>query len=275
MAVAGLWRMVSAEADRFRHAMEAEEFTLRYLPQVALARGVDPLAADPLIAVVTGVEALARWRHPERGLLQPDSFIPLAEDTGLIRPLGQWVLRRACADAARWSRAGLHLNLSVNLSASQIEDSLPDAVSGILAETGLEPSRLTLELASRRLFGDSGEGNVAALLQQMVDSGVSLSADDFGTGYSSLRHLSQFPLRAVKIDRSMVHSLSGIEATGATAAIQAILQLAHSCGIEVVAEGVEKRDQRDLLFVLGCTRMQGFHFSAPIDAGSVPGLFPK
>jgi FOG: EAL domain len=272
MSVANLYKMVSQETERFRHALKAGEFVLRYLPQVTVSRSPEAGARDPLVATVTGVEALVRWKHPERGMLPPATFLGLAEETGLIRPLGDWILRTACADAARWHAQRLPLTLSVNVSAEQIDAALPELVAQALAETGIDAARLTLELTSRRLFADDADAEVSRLLHALTDQGVSLSADDFGTGYNSLQYLARFPLASVKIDRSMVAALTDEESCAAASAVGAILDLARSCGIVAVAEGVETRDQRDLLFVQGCTRMQGYLFSAPVDAGAVPGL---
>jgi EAL domain-containing protein (putative c-di-GMP-specific phosphodiesterase class I) len=217
---------------------------------------------------IIGVEALARWRHPEHGLVPPSEFIPLAESTGLIRDIGLWVLREACRQAVRWQATGTPLRLSVNLSGQQIlQADLVDRVTEILAETGLPASHLALEMTESVLIDNSEE--VLATLLALRDLGVSISLDDFGTGYSSLSYLHRFPIDTLKIDRSFVERLSN---GGDAALIATILALAVSLGMETVAEGIEDAHQARVLRRQGCTTGQGYHFSPPVSAAKIGHL---
>ena len=220
-------------------------------------------ARDP--RVISGAEALARWRHPEHGLLSPDKFIPLAEDSGLIVPLGEAVLQEACRAASSWPEPSF---VSVNVSAVQLRSAkFADMVLRILRSTGLSPHRLELEVTETALM-ESEKGVVCTTLQRLRENGVRIALDDFGTGYSSLSHLIQFPVDRLKIDRSFV-ALLGTRADGA-AIVSAIVTLARNLGIGTTAEGVETAGQRDLLISLGCTDLQGYLFARPQPITSLP-----
>ncbi|MGK5023714.1 bifunctional diguanylate cyclase/phosphodiesterase [Janthinobacterium sp. RB2R34] len=236
-----------------RNALEREQFVLYYQPQLDLESGR-----------IVGVEALLRWRHPELGMVAPNRFIALAEDTGLIVPIGAWVMRQACAQMQAWHAAGLgHLRLAVNLSARQFnEPNLVASIAGVLAETGLAPACLELELTESLFMHD-----VALAVSQLHDMkalGVQLSIDDFGTGYSSFAYLRTFPIDVLKIDRSFVGDVAS-DADDA-AIVVSIIALAHNLKLRVVAEGVETAEQLDYLRRHGCDEAQGFYFSHPLPA---------
>jgi EAL domain-containing protein (putative c-di-GMP-specific phosphodiesterase class I) len=236
-----------------RRALEAKQFELHYQPQISLARGE-----------VIGMEALVRWRDPEKGLISPMKFIPVAEETGLIIPLGEWVLEQACAQAKAWQNAGLPpLRVSVNLSAAQLRQRhFSDVVRRILEDTGLAPQYLDLELTESMVMGET-----LAMIKRLNEFralGINLSIDDFGTGYSSLAYLKAFPLEQLKIDRSFVSDLPG--SNDAAAIVKAIVSLAHSLRLSTVAEGVETLEQARLLRAIGCEYGQGYFYSKPIPA---------
>jgi diguanylate cyclase (GGDEF)-like protein len=241
-------------AARERHAMQADlrgamagsEFELHYQPIVA---------ADS--QKICGLEALVRWRHPTRGLVPPDQFIPLAEETGLIGALGEWVLRKACFDAATWPA---HLKIAVNLSSVQFRKSdLTDVVANALKESGLSPKRLELEVTESVLLQNSEEN--IGVLHQFRERGILVALDDFGTGYSSLSYLLSFPFDKIKIDRSFVASL-GTRSESA-AIVSAITGIARSMDIVTTAEGVETHAQMTMLRAAGCGQMQGYLFGRP------------
>jgi len=234
-----------------RHALERNEFFLYYQPQVNLITGR-----------IIGMEALLRWRHPDLGLLSPAKFIPLAEESGLIIPIGEWVLRAACARTKAWQDAGgLPLRVAVNLSGYQFRQSnLVEMVEEVLGETGLDPRCLELELTESAIM-DSPE-RAAMTLRRLKELGLSLAIDDFGTGYSSLSHLKQFPLDRLKIAQFFVRDITTNPDDAAIA--EAIIAMAHSLKLQVIAEGVEQRDQMDFLLSRGCEEMQGFCFSRPV-----------
>jgi diguanylate cyclase (GGDEF)-like protein/PAS domain S-box-containing protein len=236
-----------------RRALERGELVLHYQPQVACGDGR-----------ITGLEALVRWRHPEMGLVAPGRFIPIAEETGLIIPLGAWVLEAACRQAHAWHTAGHPgLTLSVNLSARQfLQPDLVETVERILAETGLEPGTLELEL-TESAFTDNAEEAVRSL-HRLKALGVTLAIDDFGTGYSSLSQIKQFPIDRLKIDKSFVDDIPH-DADDMTIT-RAIIALGRSLQMEVVAEGVETEAQRAFLEAEGCDTLQGFLFSTPVSA---------
>lgn len=234
-----------------RRAIERREFLLYYQPTVSLITGE-----------ITGLEALIRWQHPERGLILPSEFISHAEETGLIIPIGNWVLREACKQMTKWQmHCGVPLNISVNLSARQFAQSdLIDQVSSILEETGLDANRLILEITESMLIENPEAAT--AMLQQLKALHVQLHVDDFGTGYSSLSYLHRFPIDTLKIDRSFV---SRIGTNGEnTEIVRAIIMLARNLGIDVIAEGVETIDQVSRLRTMDCHLAQGFHFSRPV-----------
>jgi len=236
-----------------RNALERNEFVLHYQPQVDLVSGE-----------IVGMEALIRWRHPELGMVSPDRFIGVAEETGLIVPIGAWVLRTACAQNMAWQQAGLgELRVAVNLSARQFgaADLVPN-LEAVLADTGLAPRCLEIELTESLFMSDITPA--VETLHRIKALGVNLSIDDFGTGYSSLSYLSRFPIDVLKIDRSFV---SDIGSDGIDSPIVAsIITLAHNLKLAVIAEGVETLAQLDYLRRMGCDEMQGYYFSRPLPA---------
>jgi PAS domain S-box-containing protein/diguanylate cyclase (GGDEF)-like protein len=244
--------------DRFklesalRRAVEREELVLHYQPQVDLASGR-----------IVGAEALLRWRHPERGLVPPGVFIPLAEETGLILPIGDWVLHAACMQQRNWRDAGLPLvPVSVNLSAHQFNDGIVAKVGQVLDECGIEPQLLELELTESASMADADKS--CALLAQLKAMGIRLAIDDFGTGYSNLNYLKRFPVDKLKIDRSFVADL--LDSGDDLAISRAVIAMAHGLRLTVVAEGVETAGQLALLAEQGCDIMQGYYFSRPVPA---------
>jgi diguanylate cyclase (GGDEF)-like protein len=240
-------------ADELRLAVDSDQLRVVYQPIVHLGQ-----------ATPTGVEALVRWQHPRRGLLTPADFIQVAEDTGLVVPLGAWVLRRACRDLTQildqaGSGNGSDLVMSVNLSARQLsEPALVAMVESVLAEFGLAPWRLCFEITESVLMDDVDLA--IALLSDLRALGVRLAIDDFGTGYSSLGYLRRFPVDIVKLDRAFVGGLGGDSAADAIAA--AVINLGHALGLSVIAEGVESEEQLTVLRALGCDRAQGYLWSA-------------
>lgn len=242
-----------------KHALERQELELHYQPQVDIADGR-----------LFGVEALLRWRHGNAGLVTPDRFIPLAEDTGLIIPIGEWVLREACCQAQRWLDAGFPLErISVNLAGPQIQRGhIVATVERILADTGLPPDRLELEVAESFVMGQ--EDAAIATLRRLRRLGITIAVDDFGTGYSSLSRLKQLPIDRLKIDRSFVQDLPHDEDDSAIA--RAVIALGHSLGLRVIAEGVETAAQAQFLLDEGCQEAQGYYYSRPMPAAELAGL---
>ena len=227
-----------------RHAITSGGLEIHYQPLV-------DLKSDQ----VTGCEALVRWRHPERGMISPAAFIPVAEDTGLIVELGEWVLRTACAEAASWPE---HVRLAVNVSPIQLrEPTLALRIASALAASGLPANRLEIEITEAVLIGD--DATALAILHELKALGVRIALDDFGTGYSSLSYLKRFPFDKIKIDRCFVTDIT--EADGSSVIVQAVVNIAASCNMTTVAEGVETPQQKEFLRALGCTQMQGFLFS--------------
>ena len=242
-----------------RRAMERDEFVLYYQPQLDIKSGL-----------VVGVEALLRWQHPERGMVPPSDFIPLLEENRLIIPVGEWVLRTACAQSRAWRDEGLpSLRMAVNLSAHQFhQENLVEMIDGILRETGINPRLLELELTEGLLMENTSE--TSAVLEQLKIQGLQIAIDDFGTGYSSLSYLKRFPIDRLKIDRSFVRDIS-TDPNDAAIAV-AVINLARSLGLSVIAEGVETREQLAFLDVQKCDEYQGFYFSRPIPAEEIAQL---
>jgi diguanylate cyclase (GGDEF)-like protein/PAS domain S-box-containing protein len=237
------------EAD-LRTALDQRQFVLHYQPQVSLDSGA-----------IVGMEALLRWNHPELGMVAPDRFIALAEETGLIVPIGAWVLREACAQTRAWRDAGLPLlRVAVNISPRQFaQQDLVQSIAAVLADTGLEAHCLELELTESVVMADVERA--VATLDELKGLGVKLSIDDFGTGYSSLSYLKRFPIDVLKIDRSFVRDITDDPDDAAIAVL--IIDLAHSLGLQVIAEGVETAAQLDFLRAHHCDQMQGYYFSRP------------
>jgi diguanylate cyclase (GGDEF)-like protein/PAS domain S-box-containing protein len=246
----------------FEPAMDARakaRLTMEQDLRQAMVDGGFEIHYQPLLDLrsngVTGCEALLRWRHPERGMVSPAEFIPLAEDTGLINELGDWVLQTACAEAATWPH---HIRLAVNVSPIQLKNqTLALRIAGALAASGLTPSRLEIEITEAVLIHD--DETALAILHQLRAIGVRIALDDFGTGFSSLSYLKRFPFDKIKIDRCFV---SDIEVDGSAAIVQAVVNIAAARNMTTTAEGVETEQQREILRKLGCTEMQGYLFSA-------------
>ena len=250
-------KRLSLESE-LRRAVEREEFALLYQPQVDLVSGR-----------IVGVEALLRWNHPERGLVSPAEFIPLLEETRLIVPVGQWVLRSACQQSRAWLDAGMTpIRMAVNLSALQFQQpDLVGMVAGIFMESAIDPAcqDIELELTESLIMRDVEKTIVT--LNQLHEMGVKLSIDDFGTGYSSLSYLKRFPINTLKIDRSFVSDLENN--TDDAAIVAAIISLGHNLKMNVIAEGVETAAQLEYLQRAGCDEMQGYLFSRPVSAATV------
>jgi diguanylate cyclase (GGDEF)-like protein len=239
-----------------RKALAAGEFVLHYQPVVNLASNE-----------ISGFEALIRWNHPEKGMVAPATFIPLAEEIGFIVPIGEWVIRQACATAAKWP-ADLHV--AVNISAVQFRSpGLMQVIVGALAASGLHPTRLEIEITETVLL--QNKETTLELLHQLRALGVRIAMDDFGTGYSSLTYLQCFPFDKIKIDRSFVKDIT--ENTGSLNIVRAVAALANGMGMTATAEGVETSEQLDKITSEGCTEMQGYLFSKPLPAREIERLF--
>jgi EAL domain-containing protein (putative c-di-GMP-specific phosphodiesterase class I) len=212
---------------------------------------------------IVGAEALLRWRHPERGLVPPGVFIGLAEETGLILPIGDWVLWAACNQLRQWRNAGLPVvPVSVNLSALQFDDQIVGTVGRVLAECGIEPELLELELTESASMADADKSVV--LLAQLKSMGVGLAIDDFGTGFSNLNYLKRFPVDKLKLDQSFIADL--LDSADDQAISRAVIAMAQGLRLTVVAEGVETAGQLAMLAEHGCDLMQGYYFSKPVPA---------
>ncbi|WJH34656.1 EAL domain-containing protein [Paenibacillus sp. CC-CFT747] len=256
---AAFQRHVELEAY-LRKALERGEFTLLYQPQVELD-------GERLI----GVEALIRWNCAELGLISPAQFIPVAEQTGLIRSIGHWVLEEACREAKRWEACGGgHVEISVNVSAGQFMQ--PDFVSrvrSILSSTGLAPQRLCLEITESMVVHNLQA--TLTMLQELAGLGIRIAMDDFGTGYSSLSVIKQLPISTIKIDRSFMGDLTKEDADRSI--VPAIISMSTTLGKKVVAEGVETSEQLQLLKRMGCDTAQGYYFSRPLTASALIRYF--
>jgi diguanylate cyclase (GGDEF)-like protein len=236
-----------------RRALERDELAVFYQPK-----------ADTRSGRIVGMEALVRWNHPERGMISPLEFIPLAEETGLINPIGEFVLRSACAQTREWVAQGAdHLNVAVNLSGIQLQDAaFAELVASVLRETGLDPRHLTLEITESVLMENARE--TVATLHRLKSIGLRVEIDDFGTGYSSLAYLKRFPVDALKVDRAFTRDMT--ENPDDAAIVTGIIALAHSLRLKVVAEGVETEAQRELLSRLDCDTIQGYLLAEPLPA---------
>lgn len=250
-------RRMALEHD-LRLAVEREQFSLVYQPVFNVAKGR-----------ICGVEALIRWNRPQHGWVPPLDFIPVAEQVGLIVPIGQWVLRTACHEAAGWLRDGLDLRVAVNLSPLQFKDAnLVQSVLTVLAQTGLPAHMLELEVTESTAMEDTAA--TMATLRSFKDSGVNIALDDFGTGYSSLSYLTRMPLSKLKIDQSFVAGLPDNREN--LVIVRAILAMADNLNLSITAEGVETLEQANLLGNMGCDLLQGYYFSRPVVAAAVPAL---
>ena len=236
-----------------RSALTNEEFEVYFQP-----------VNDAKTKSINSFEALVRWRHPGRGMISPAEFIPLAEETGLIVPLGEWVLRTACREATRWPSA---VHVSVNLSACQFKAGLAATIRKALADSGLSARRLELEITETVLLDRSGDN--LRILHELRDLGVKIAMDDFGTGYSSLSYLRGFPFDKIKIDQSFVRN---VDQRDAREIAKAIAALGLTLGMITTAEGVETQDHLDKMIEYGCIEVQGYLFSRPVPASHLPGL---
>jgi diguanylate cyclase (GGDEF)-like protein len=239
--------------EGLRRALERREFALHYQPKINLTTGA-----------ITGAEALIRWTHPTRGSISPAQFIPVAEDCGLILPIGAWVLREACAQARAWMDAGLPVTpIAVNVSAMEFRDeNFLENLFAILAATGLDPKSLELELTESVLMKHAAF--TATVLQSLRKSGIRVAVDDFGTGYSSLSYLRKFPVDAVKIDQSFIRQIS--TAGDDTTIVKAVIGMARDLKLRVIAEGVETLEELAFLRAYRCDEAQGYYFSRPVPA---------
>jgi len=251
-----------AMESNMRKALEREEFMVYYQPQVDLRSGE-----------IVGMEALLRWQHPEMGLIYPVEFIPIAEETGLILPIGEWVLRTACKQNKAWQDAGYTpIRMAVNLSARQFQQqNLAEIVERVLRETGLDPSYLDLEITESAIMKDADAA--VSTLRDLKEMGIKISIDDFGTGYSSLSNLKRFPIDILKIDRSFIQDVAVNSDDAAIAT--AIITLAHSLHMRAIAEGVETVEQIEFLRLLKCDGMQGYVFSRPVPLEEAAEILAK
>jgi EAL domain-containing protein (putative c-di-GMP-specific phosphodiesterase class I) len=242
---------------RLRRAITDGQLVLHYQPQISLITGAS-----------VGVEALVRWNDPERGMVHPSAFIPLAEESRLILPLGEWVLHTACAQMRAWRDAGIDLPLmSVNISLRQFQQNdIVKTVRRVLADTGLDAGSLELEITETAAMQNAE--TTVDVLQSLRELGVSIAIDDFGTGYSSLNYLQRFPITAVKIDRAFIRDLATSE--GDAAIVSAVVGIARALKLRVIAEGVETEDQLSFLRRRNCDAAQGYLFSRPVSAATLP-----
>ncbi len=240
--------------SELRRALEREEFALAYQPKYHLAT-----------RRLSGAEALLRWKHPERGMVMPAEFIPVLEETGLIVPVGEWVVRRACADLKAWRDAGLGVGpVSVNLSARQFRQAdLHERIKSAVVSAGVDAGLLELEITESQLMQDPD--HAIHVMRALCDAGMRIAIDDFGTGYSRLAYLTRFPVGSLKIDRSFVKDMSSDKGDGTI--VRTIIEMAHSLGFTVIAEGVETEEQANFLRLLRCEQAQGYLFARPMPAG--------
>jgi EAL domain-containing protein (putative c-di-GMP-specific phosphodiesterase class I) len=235
-----------------RLALANDELELFFQPKV-----------DARSGKVTAAEALLRWNHPTLGMVMPGQFVPLAERSGLIGPLGNWVVEAACKQARAWRDKGLRMRVAINLSAHQMrQDDIADRIADALARHRIHPALLTCEITESAAMEDTGA--TQETFRRLGEMGTHLSIDDFGTGYSSLSYLRQLPAEELKIDASFVKDVD--HSADARAVVDAVVKLAHALGLKVVAEGVETARQQKVLVELGCDELQGFHFARPMTA---------
>lgn len=248
-----------AITEDLRNALARNEFFLEYQPKISLRSGA-----------ITGIEALIRWRHPTQGLLYPNRFIPIAEDCGLIMPIGQWALREACAQAQAWYAASLSFGtMAVNVSAVEFRsDQFFDEVCRILRLTKLAPQYLELELTETAVMRDHEK--TCIVLQALSAMGVRIAVDDFGTGYSNLSYLKRFPINTLKLDKSFIHDVP--QNDNVTTIVSSVIHMAHSLNLQVVAEGVETVQQLKFLRAHECGECQGYYFSKPVDSAECQSL---
>jgi EAL domain-containing protein (putative c-di-GMP-specific phosphodiesterase class I) len=242
-----------------RNAIDRQEFSLHYQPKRDLETGA-----------IAGVEALLRWRHPDLGVLPPAQFIPLAEETGLIVPIGRWVMKTACAQGVAWQHEGMPpLSIAVNLSPRQfLHEGLLDDLDDVLTETGLDPALLEIEITESMVM--QNVDRAIDLLTMIKARGVRLAIDDFGTGYSSMSLIKRFPIDTLKIDRSFVRELP--RDTEDKAIAEAIIGIGKALGLTIIAEGVETAEQEQFLRDRACDQMQGYLLSKPVPAGDIPAI---
>ena len=235
-----------------RNAIQRQQMSLHYQPKIDGERGS-----------IIGVEALLRWTHPERGMIAPDIFIPLAERFGIIINLGNWVIEEACRQLAEWRGMGLQMRVAINLSVHQLRESgLAERITQTLQRHNVQASQLLCEITESVAMEDTQA--TQRTFEELRDIGVYLSIDDFGTGYSSLNYLRQLPAQLLKIDRSFIRDLETEE--DARAVVHAVVHLAHALGLRVVAEGVETAAQRDILLNMHCDELQGYFYAKPMPA---------
>jgi diguanylate cyclase (GGDEF)-like protein len=242
--------------SELRKAIECNEFSVLYQPRYDIRNNA-----------IVGIEALVRWNHAERGIILPEAFIPLAEETGMIVSLGEMVLRTACSQAAIWMGGNRHaVPVAVNLSVHQCDERFKEMINDILKETGLMPGLLELDITESAIMHDPKK--TIDLLQKWQSQGILVSIDDFGTGYSSLNQLSRLPVKALKIDRSFVMNI-----VENAAIVKAVIAMAHHLSLRVVAKGVETKDQLELLHSFGCDEAQGVYLCKPLSPGEIQNLF--
>jgi diguanylate cyclase (GGDEF)-like protein len=260
----GVYRLFQAEMDAQMQVRRLMELDLRQALKVGQFEMFYQPLIDPHANAVAGYEALLRWRHPELGIVPPDQFIPLAEEIGLIIPIGEWVLQQACATVMTWPG---EMRIAVNLSPAQFKSrNLVAAVAMALRDSGLAPGRLELEITESVMLQDTDA--TLATLHQLHALGVRIAMDDFGTGYSSLSYLRRFPFDRIKIDQSFVRDMCRKPDCGAI--VRAVTGLSNELGMATTAEGVETREQFEVLTRAGCTEMQGYLFSPAVPAAAVP-----
>src|SRR5688572_26623578 len=244
--------------SELRRALEREEFALYYQPKYRLRH-----------RRISGAEALLRWKHPERGMVSPEEFIPVLEETGLIVPVSEWVIQRACQDVLRWRSLGLNVPVSVNLSARQFrQPTLHERIKSLVASSGVDPRLIELEITESQLMQDPD--HAILVMRALCEAGMRIAIDDFGTGYSSLAYLTRFPIDALKIDRSFVQDM--VRDKSDATIVRTIVEMANTLGYTVIAEGVETEEQATLLHRLRCEQAQGYLFALPMAADQIERL---